>query len=63
MMLKSLIKQNGYKAVDIAKMADVSPTYIGMVCNGQRGMSVKTAKKIAPALNITWWELLDMLEG
>jgi len=43
----------------LAEKAGVSYQLIGMIENGQRNLTIKTAKALAQALGCAWYNLID----
>lgn len=52
--LEDLRNKDNLTHQDIANKVEISRQYYGMIENGKRDPSVKTAKKIASIFNINW---------
>ena len=58
MILSELIRENRYKAKDIAEACGVTPAAVTHWCNGSSMPSVENLKKIAQFFGITIDELI-----
>jgi transcriptional regulator with XRE-family HTH domain len=48
---------------ELAEMAEIHPTYVGLVERGKRNPSLDIAARIAEALNLTLAELIAIAES
>nr|DAW64395.1 MAG TPA: Helix-turn-helix XRE-family like protein [Caudoviricetes sp.] len=44
---------------DIARITGISESMLSRIANGERNVTPKVAKSIAPTLGVNWWELID----
>lgn len=56
--IKSLRKLNGYSQEKLAELTGFHRTYIGLVENGKRNISIKNIEIFAKSLNVQIHELL-----
>ena len=65
--LKEIRKSQRYSQREIAEISGISQTYYSAIETGHRGINVKTAMKIAKALDFPWvWfyrDIQDRIEG
>jgi len=57
--LETLRKRKKLTLRALAEKAGVSYQLIGMIENGQRNLTIKTAKALAQALGCAWYNLID----
>ena len=48
---------------ELAQTSGVSQQLLCMIERGQRNMSVRVAKRIAPVLGVNWYDFFDEKEG
>lgn len=60
MTLRERRVKAGYTVEGLAQLAGVSPGMVSMLESGKRGLSAKTAKKLAEVYSLKkWWALVE----
>ena len=54
-MLKVLRKEHKYQQKDVADFLKIRQSAYSMIENGQRGLSIDSAKKLGELYGVNWW--------
>lgn len=57
--IRNLAGSRGLKMADIARITGISESMLSRIANGERNVTPKVAKQLAPTLGVDWWELID----
>ncbi len=57
--IRNLAESRGLKMADIARITGISESMLSRIANGERNVTPKVAKSIAPTLGVDWWTLID----
>lgn len=61
--VKQLRKEKGMSQEGFADACGLHRTYMGVVERGEKTVTIETARKIADALGLPLWQLLQRAEG